>query len=71
VEACTLLCESHQNPEVISNYLTTDILKFVRYAIATSLHRQTVDGFVNQILKKFRWWRLTVGPLRARAADVF
>jgi hypothetical protein len=27
VEVCTLLCESHQNPEVISNYLRTDISK--------------------------------------------
>jgi hypothetical protein len=48
MEVCTLLCESHRNPEVISKYLKTDISKFGRYAVATSVHRQIVARFVNE-----------------------
>jgi hypothetical protein len=49
MEACTLLCESHRNPEVESIYLRTDISKFGRYAVAISLHRLIVASFVNEL----------------------
>jgi hypothetical protein len=41
-----LPCDSHQNPELILLYLTVNIWKINHYAIATSVHRQIVDGFV-------------------------
>jgi hypothetical protein len=35
-----------ENPDVILSYLTFDIWKIGRYAVATSVHRLIVDNFI-------------------------